>query len=74
LIVGGDDQPVIRMNQDALALLTCPKELVVIPGATHLFPEPGALEQVARLATTWFRRYLPRGPAPPHRRGRPGVC
>jgi putative phosphoribosyl transferase len=73
LIVGGDDEPVIRMNQEALALLTCPKELVVIPGATHLFPELGALEQVARLATTWIRWYLPHGPVLSHRRGRPDL-
>jgi putative phosphoribosyl transferase len=58
LIVGGDDQPVIQMNREALALLTCPKELVVVPGATHLFEEPGTLEQVAALALRWFHRYL----------------
>ncbi|MBI4402500.1 MAG: dienelactone hydrolase family protein [Nitrospirae bacterium] len=58
LIVGGDDFPVIRMNRDALALLTCPKELVIVPGATHLFEEPGALERVAELALRWFRRHL----------------
>ena len=58
LIVGGDDFPVIRMNRDALALLTCPKKLVIVPGATHLFEEPGALEQVAELALRWFRRHL----------------
>lgn len=61
LIVGGDDFPVIRMNQDALALLTCPKELVIVPGATHLFEEPGTLEQVAELALRWFRRYFAPG-------------
>lgn len=58
LIVGGDDVPVIALNQQAYDLLLCPKELVIIPGATHLFPEPGALEQVARLAREWFNRYL----------------
>lgn len=58
LIVGGNDVPVIRMNEEALALLTCPKELVIVPGATHLFEEPGTLEQVAELALRWFRRYL----------------
>ncbi len=57
LIVGGDDRSVIRMNEEALALLTCPKELVIVPGATHLFEEPGTLEQVADLALKWFRRY-----------------
>lgn len=59
LIVGGDDYPVIRMNEDALALLSCPKKLVIVPGATHLFEEPGTLEEVAGLARRWFLRYLP---------------
>lgn len=58
LIVGGHDEAVLEMNQQSLELLDCPKQLVVIPGATHLFPEPGALEQVARLASAWFVRYL----------------
>lgn len=58
LIVGGQDEPVVRMNEDALAMLRCVKQLVVVPGATHLFPEPGALEQVSRLAAEWFVRYL----------------
>jgi putative phosphoribosyl transferase len=58
LIVGGNDEEVMRLNQKALALLTCPKQLVVVPGATHLFEEPGALEEVARLARQWFKRYL----------------
>lgn len=58
LIVGGEDGPVIRMNEEALALLTCPKKLVIVPGATHLFEEPGTLEQVADLALRWFRQYL----------------
>lgn len=62
LIVGGDDDVVIQLNEDALTQLTCPKEMVVIPGASHLFPEPGALEEVARLATDWFvRRLAPSG-------------
>jgi putative phosphoribosyl transferase len=61
LIVGGDDEPVIGMNEAALARLTCPKRLVVVPGATHLFEEAGTLEQVAGLALDWFRRYLPAG-------------
>jgi putative phosphoribosyl transferase len=59
LIVGGDDDVVIQLNEEALAQLRCPKELVVIPGASHLFPEPGALEEVARLAAQWFGRFLP---------------
>jgi putative phosphoribosyl transferase len=54
LIVGGDDQMVRSLNEEALAMMRCPKQLVVIPGATHLFPEPGALEEVARLASHWF--------------------
>jgi putative phosphoribosyl transferase len=58
LIVGGDDPQVIELNRQALAALPCVKQLVIIPGATHLFEEPGALEQVARLARQWFERYL----------------
>jgi putative phosphoribosyl transferase len=58
LIVGGDDEPVIRLNEEALRLLSCPKQLVIVPGATHLFEEPGTLEEVARLANEWFVRYL----------------
>lgn len=59
LIVGGRDLPVIRMNEEAFARLRCEKELKIVPGATHLFEEPGTLEEVARLAADWFRRYLP---------------
>jgi putative phosphoribosyl transferase len=59
LIVGGDDEPVIGMNREALAKLYCPdKKLVIIPGATHLFEEPGTLEEVARLAAEWFSRHF----------------
>src|SRR5262249_5831454 len=58
LIVGGNDRVVIELNQRAFGLLTCPKDLIIIPGATHLFEEPGALEDVARLARDWFIRYL----------------
>jgi pimeloyl-ACP methyl ester carboxylesterase len=58
LIVGGNDDIVIELNEQALRLLRCPKQLVVIPGATHLFEEPGTLEEVARLAKEWFVRYL----------------
>ncbi|HUL85711.1 MAG TPA: alpha/beta hydrolase [Actinomycetota bacterium] len=61
LIVGGADEPVIRMNRRALAELTAPKELAIVPGATHLFEEPGALEQVAELAASWFVRYCGTG-------------
>jgi putative phosphoribosyl transferase len=59
LIVGGVDHQVIALNQEALQSLTCsPKELIIIPGATHLFEEPGTLEPVARHALEWFRRFL----------------
>jgi putative phosphoribosyl transferase len=58
LIVGGNDTVVIDMNRQALARLKVEKELVIVPGATHLFEEPGALEQVARLAGDWFVRHL----------------
>ena len=58
LIVGGDDEPVIGMNQDALAQLRCEKKLVIVPGATHLFEEPGTLEEVAKLAAQWFKLHL----------------
>src|SRR5262249_48507082 len=59
LIVGGDDEPVIGLNEEALDQLGAPvKKLVIIPGASHLFEEPGKLEEVARLAAEWFTRYL----------------
>jgi putative phosphoribosyl transferase len=58
LIVGGDDTPVIEMNRDAMHRMRAPVTLEIVPGATHLFEEPGALEQVARLATDWCRRHL----------------
>ena len=58
LIVGGHDDVVLELNRRALRLLRCPKELVVVPGATHLFEEPGTLEEVARLAKQWFVRHL----------------
>ena len=57
-IVGGNDEQVLELNQQAFERLTCPRQLVVVPGATHLFPEPGALEEVARLAKEWFLQYL----------------
>lgn len=62
LLVGGDDGPVIDMNREALARLACAKELVIIPGAGHLFEEPGKLEQVAEQTLRWFQRYLPLTP------------
>ncbi len=58
LIVGGHDVPVIAMNEDAMARMETEVRLEVIPGATHLFEEPGALEEVARLAREWFARHL----------------
>ncbi len=59
LIVGGDDAPVITMNQNALAKLKCrEKMLVIIPGATHLFEESGTLDEVARVAAGWFSQHL----------------
>ncbi|MFA7372129.1 MAG: alpha/beta family hydrolase [bacterium] len=58
LIVGGDDTEVLKLNRQALRQMHNVKELAVIPGATHLFEEPGALEKVSRLATQWFLRYL----------------
>ncbi len=63
LIVGGFDDAVIGLNQAAYRLLTCEKELVIVPGATHLFEEPGTLEQVAHHAAHWFSQYLGAGKA-----------
>jgi len=59
LIVGGDDVPVIALNEQALAQLRCEKRLAIVPGATHLFEEPGTLDSVSRLARGWFLRHLP---------------
>ena len=58
LIVGGNDGQVIQLNRAALAQLRCEKQLMIVPGATHLFEEPGALDEVARLARDWFHRHL----------------
>jgi pimeloyl-ACP methyl ester carboxylesterase len=59
LIVGGDDVPVIEMNEFALGRLTArEKKLAIVPGASHLFEEPGTLDEVARLAGDWFLKYL----------------
>ncbi len=58
LIVGGNDVPVIGLNEMALAQLRAEKQLAIVPGATHLFEEPGALDKVAQLACDWFKRYL----------------
>lgn len=58
LIVGGEDYPIIHLNQEAVSKITAKKELIIIPGATHLFEEPGTLEEVARLAAEWFKMHL----------------
>ncbi len=58
LIVGGYDDDVLRLNRDALVRLQVEKALEIVPAATHLFEEPGALERVADLAAAWFTRYL----------------
>ena len=63
LIVGGDDRPVIELNRKALAALGCEKLLRIVPGATHLFDEPGTLEAVTEMAGAWFQQYL--APAAP---------
>jgi hypothetical protein len=55
---GGNDFQVIELNRAAFAQLRCEKELVIVPGATHLFEEPGALDQVAQLAREWFEKHL----------------
>ena len=58
LLVGGLDTEVIELNRQAMAQMSATKKLVIIPGATHLFEELGKLEEVAKLATDWFLRYL----------------
>lgn len=65
LLVGGNDEPVIGLNQQALAQLAGEKQLIIVPGATHLFEEPGALDEVAGLACAWFRRCLAVGQGTP---------
>jgi putative phosphoribosyl transferase len=62
LIVGGADVPIIPLNEEALTLLAGEKELVIVPAATHLFEEAGALEEVGRLTVDWLTRHLPRAP------------
>ena len=61
LIVGGDDEVVIDLNEEAMRSLRCEKRLEVVPGASHLFEEPGALERVADLAGDWFAKHLKPG-------------
>jgi len=63
LIVGGEDHIVIDLNRRAMRLMNCPARLEIVPGAGHLFEEPGALDQVARLARDWFVQHLRRGDA-----------
>jgi putative phosphoribosyl transferase len=58
LIVGGEDTSVIPLNEAAYRKLSCPKELVIVPGASHLFEEPGTLDKVAQLAREWFTKHL----------------
>jgi alpha-beta hydrolase superfamily lysophospholipase len=67
LIVGGEDSAVLALNEGALAQLRCVKALTVIPGATHLFEEPGALDDVCDHATDWFDRHGPPDPRGPSR-------
>lgn len=57
-IVGGEDHQVIELNEMAFSKLHCVKELTIVPGATHLFEEPGKMDEVAKLATDWFKKYL----------------
>jgi dienelactone hydrolase len=61
LIVGSDDVPVIRMNEEAFQRLQCEKKMEIVAGATHLFEEPGMLEEVMRLAVKWFVMHLGKG-------------
>jgi putative phosphoribosyl transferase len=61
LVVGGNDTQVLALNRDAFAHLTCEKRLEIVPGATHLFDEPGTLEQAAALAAEWFTAHLRAG-------------
>jgi dienelactone hydrolase len=61
LIVGGHDDEVLKLNREALAMLKCDKRLEVVPAATHLFEEPGALDSAAHLAGAWFERHLADG-------------
>jgi dienelactone hydrolase len=58
MLVGGDDTEVIELNKQALDLITSEKKLIIIPGATHLFEEPGKLDEVAEFSVDWFKRYL----------------
>jgi putative phosphoribosyl transferase len=65
LIVGGADEVVLDLNRQARARLRCPSRLEIVPGATHLFEEPGTLAEAARLAGEWFTAHLLASPARP---------
>jgi putative phosphoribosyl transferase len=65
LIVGGSDEPVIALNREAMRRMRAPVRLEIVPGATHLFEEPGALDEVARLAVAWCQRHLRTSAASP---------
>jgi putative phosphoribosyl transferase len=65
LIVGANDAPVIPLNAAALEQMRCQREMVLVPGATHLFEEPGTLAEASSLARNWFLRYLAPAEAPP---------
>jgi putative phosphoribosyl transferase len=71
LIVGAEDHGVIELNEGALDLMGCEREMVLVPGATHLFEEPGTLEEVARLAAEWFAKWMPASAALTPRRAVP---
>ncbi|GAB3198321.1 pimeloyl-ACP methyl ester carboxylesterase [Pontibacter aydingkolensis] len=71
LIVGGLDEPVLSMNRDAHDRMQCLKDMEIVPDATHLFEEPGALEMAAQLATDWFRKYLEPGKQHPLKQDQP---
>jgi len=58
LIVGGEDHVVIELNEQARAQMKCECKIEIVPGATHLFEEPGALEKVAKLASDWFVKHI----------------
>ena len=70
LVVGGHDRAVLELNREAAALMRCPHEMRLVPGAGHLFEEPGALEMVARLAGDWFARHLTAAAVPAAAAGR----
>lgn len=64
LIVGGNDPETLKLNEQAIVQMRCEREMRIVPGATHLFEEPGALERVTHLARGWFKRYLGTKPTP----------